>query len=363
VQDAQDLVELILRLVAGEPESVIRDHLQGHAEPVASAVEPGEMLSVDGVQPQRGQLVLAGPALDGVELSELVPDDTSATAADRPLLQSFDLLGSGSVYVTWCHGANALLPREQQGREITTVGGAETPRRRGGIHGEDLPGDVPGRLRGRLVNVTRRQGLGRDGLAGSRIIELHGHSRGVGPLGTVPAGVLLRRLHPHAELDLARVRPQHAEEPDDRAGQARPADAAALGDRGESGRPAAAGENGRRAHLHRGQPEGDLGRQQVMTLPVGQAIDAGPRLAIRPYARLAVAELGRVELRRLPVQGPGLERPVAEHQQNDDDHPPGPAGAGNQGAQAERVKERVADRVGAPRKRALEVGGRRTALR
>jgi hypothetical protein len=100
-----------------------------------------------------------------------------------------------------------------------------------------------------------------------------------------------------------------------------------------------------------------------VTLAVGQAIGRRARRAVRLDARLAVTELGHVQLRCLPVQGPGLELAVAEHQQDDDDHPARSAGPGNRVAQAERVEEGVADRVGAPRKRILQIGRARPAQR
>ena len=86
MQDVQDLGEVIpRRLAVGESESRVRDHLQGHAEPVASAVEPGVLLSVDRMQPQRGQVLLGRFALDAVELGQLIPDDSGAPPAHATL--------------------------------------------------------------------------------------------------------------------------------------------------------------------------------------------------------------------------------------------------------------------------------------
>ena len=111
VQDVQDLGKVIpRRLEFGESESRVRDHLQGHAEPVASAVEPGVLLAVDRMQPQRGQVLLGWFALDAVELAELVPDDSGAPSAHRHVLQLRDLLVTRSQHVSRGLNANAELP-------------------------------------------------------------------------------------------------------------------------------------------------------------------------------------------------------------------------------------------------------------
>jgi hypothetical protein len=111
VQDGQDFGEVIpRRLAVGESESRIRDHLEGHAEPVASSVEPGVLLSVDRMQPQRGQVLLGRFALDAVELSQLIPDDSGAPPAQCLAPQPRDLLVTRSQNVSRGIDANSELP-------------------------------------------------------------------------------------------------------------------------------------------------------------------------------------------------------------------------------------------------------------
>jgi hypothetical protein len=96
--------------LVGELEPGVRDHLQGHAEPVAAAVEPGVLLSVDRMQAERGQVLLGGFALDAVELSQLIPDDSGAPSAERLVFQQRDLLVTRSHHVSRGLDANAELP-------------------------------------------------------------------------------------------------------------------------------------------------------------------------------------------------------------------------------------------------------------
>jgi hypothetical protein len=140
VEDTQALGELIRVFLFQCPKSRICDHFKRHTEAVPAAEEPGILLPVNSVQPQR----LHMSTLKIVEEGKLVSGYTSPrTIAHRPF-ELLDLPAPGVVSVLWAINEFTLLLCAQQRGEVTAIEGANRPRRRCWICLEDLPGDVGG---------------------------------------------------------------------------------------------------------------------------------------------------------------------------------------------------------------------------
>jgi hypothetical protein len=146
-------------------------------------------------------------AREVIKLRQFVPGHASALVAARHVFQEPDLLAPGLVDLFLGFWIDAHLPGEQYDRQITAVRRADAPRRRRGVSGEDVPGDVASYHRSGVVETARGQGLGSDARPGSRVVKAHRDPRDVVDL-CLTGGP----FHPYPDPDSARAWPQHPEE-------------------------------------------------------------------------------------------------------------------------------------------------------
>src|SRR5690242_8251284 len=112
-----------------------------------------------------------------MELSQLVPDDTSALIIARCLFEDFDLVAASTANFRRGFGVHSLLFREQHGSEIAAVSRANAPRWCGRVVDEYVPSHVAGHHCGGFIEIVRGHSLGRDASPRGGFVKADRHLR------------------------------------------------------------------------------------------------------------------------------------------------------------------------------------------
>src|SRR6516164_4860945 len=140
-----------------------------------------------------------------MELSQLVPDDTSALIIACCLFEDFDLAAASTANFRRGFGVHSFLLRDKHGSEVAAVSRANAPRWCGWVVDEYVPSDVAGHQRGGFIEIVRGHGLGRNAFPRCGFVKADRHLHAT---SAVPA---MAGFHQDPNPEPPWIRPEHPE--------------------------------------------------------------------------------------------------------------------------------------------------------